>query len=94
MRTKRLVGIAIVTVGLPLTLGGCRYYWFKPGSTAEMFGRDSEACLQDARSASPVTQKYGVVNEQVYRACLTSKGYERQKTTEGPDKHRGYEFDN
>jgi hypothetical protein len=93
MRTKRLVGVAIVTVGFALTLGGCRYYWFKPGSTAEMFGRDSEACLQDARSASPATQKYGVVNEQVYRACLTSKGYERQKTTEGPDKHRGYEFD-
>ena len=45
-----------------------------------------------ARSASPVTQKYGIVNEQVYRACLTSKGYERQKTTEG--QHRGYEFDN
>jgi hypothetical protein len=87
------VGAAIMTVGLVLTLGGCRYYWFKPGSTPEMFGRDSEACLDDARAASPTTQKYGVVNEQVYRACLTSKGYAREKTTSGQDKHRGYEFD-
>ena len=90
---RRFVTAAVVTLGFALMLSGCRYYWFKPGSTAEMFGRDSEACLQDARAASPVTQKYGVVNEQVYRACLASKGYERQKTTEGPDKHRGYEFD-
>jgi len=93
MKAKRVVGAAIVTAVLALTLGGCRYYWFKPGSTSEMFGRDSEACLQDARAASPSTQKYGVVNEQVYRACLASNGYERQKTTSGPDKHRGYEFD-
>jgi hypothetical protein len=93
MTAKRALGVAILTTGLALTLGGCRYYWFKPGSTADMFGRDSEACLADARAASPTTQKYGVVNEQVYRACLASRGYERQKTTSGPDKHRGYEFD-
>ena len=93
MSTQRLVTAAIVTTSLVLMLSGCRYYWFKPGSTAETFGRDSEACLQDARSASPVTQKYGVVSEQVYRACLASRGYERQKTTEGPNKFRGYEFD-
>jgi len=93
MHPARIVGITVVVAGLAVTLSGCRYYWFKPGSTAEMFGRDSEACLQDARAASPTTQKYGVVNEQVYRACLASKGYERQKTQAGPDKHRGYEFD-
>ena len=93
MRRARIVSILVVVVGLAISLGGCRYYWFKPGSTAEVFSRDSEACLQDARAASPTTQKYGVVNEQVYRACLASRGYERQKTTAGPDKHRGYEFD-
>lgn len=93
MMATRVVGVALVTTSLALTLGGCRYYWFKPGSTAEMFGRDSEACLADARAASPTTQKYGIVNEQVYRACLASRGYERQKTTSAADKHRGYEFD-
>jgi hypothetical protein len=92
MRT-RLVGAMLLTAVLAVSLGGCRYYWYKPNSTGETFARDSADCLNDAKAASPVTQKYGVINEQVYRACLTSKGYERQKTTEGPDKHRGYEFD-
>jgi len=95
MRTKRLVNAAIVIAGLALTLGGCRYYWFKPAITSETFGRDSEDCLQEARSAS-AAQKYGLVNEQMrhmYRGCLSARGYERQKTTEGPDKYRGYEFD-
>ena len=91
--TTRLGSAVLLTAVLTLGLGGCKYYWYKPGGSAEIFARDSEACLNDARSASPVTQKYGVVNEQVYRACLTSRGYERQKTTEGPDKYRGYEFD-
>jgi len=93
MRPARIVGITVVVAALAVTLSGCRYYWFKPASTPEMFGKDSEDCLQDARAASPTTLKYGVVNEQVYRACLASRGYERQKTTDGPDKHRGYEFD-
>lgn len=64
-----------------------------PMTAKRVLGCDSEACLADARPASPTTQKYGVVNEQVYRACLASRGYERQKTTAGPVKHRGYEFD-
>ena len=93
MRRARKVCVSVVVAALAIGLGGCRYYWFKPGSTPEMFANDSNACLQDARSASPTTQKYGVVNEQVYRACLAAHGYERQKTTAGPDKHRGYEFD-
>ena len=95
MDAQRLVHTAVRTLVLVLALGGCRYYWFKPGVTTEAFGSDSEACLQEARSVSSV-QKYGVVNEQVrhiYRACLTARGYERQKTTDGPDKYRGYEFD-
>jgi len=95
MGAKRLVHAAVLTIVLVLALGGCRYYWFKPGTTSEAFGGDSEACLQEARSVSSL-QKYGVVNEQVrhiYRACLTARGYERQKTTDGPDKYRGYEFD-
>ena len=95
MDAKRLVQTAGLTIFLVLALGGCRYYWFKPATTVEAFGSDSEACLQEARSVSSV-QKYGVVNEQVrhiYRACLTARGYERQKTTDGPDKYRGYEFD-
>ncbi len=62
MRYGRACRVAVVSVTLAVSLGGCRYYWFKPGSTAEMFGGDSEACLQEARSTSPATQRYGVVN--------------------------------
>lgn len=95
MTAKRVVGVAIISTGVALSLGGCRYYWFKPSTTSEAFSRDSNDCLQEARTWS-ATQKYGVVNDQVrhvYRGCLTARGYERQKTTEGPDKHRGYELD-
>ena len=95
MSTQRLVTAAIVTTSLALMLSGCRYYWVKPGVNAEAFGKDNEACMQEARSWS-AAQKYGVVNEQirhVYRGCLTARGYERQKTSDGPDKYRGYEFD-
>jgi hypothetical protein len=95
MRPARIVGITVVVAGLAVSLSGCRYYWFKPASTPEMFGKDSEDCLQESR-AWAATQKYGVVNEQirhVYRGCLVARGYERQKTQAGPDKHRGYEFD-
>jgi len=95
MRTSRLVAAFVLVAGLALGLGGCRYYWFKPGTTQEAFSQDSDGCLQEGRVWA-AAQKYAVVNEQmrhVYRSCLASRGYERQKTTEGPDKFRGYEFD-
>ena len=95
MRPARIVGITVVVADLAVTLSGCRYYWFKPGSTDEMFSKDNDACLQESRAWAGA-QKYGVVNEQirhVYRACLAARGYERQKTQAAPDKHRGYEFD-
>jgi hypothetical protein len=95
MRTSRVVSAFVLLAGLVLGLGGCRYYWFKPGTTQEGFAQDSEACLQEGRTWA-AQQKYAVVNDQlryVYRSCLASRGYERQKTTEGPDKYRGYEFD-
>jgi hypothetical protein len=95
MQTARIVRIAVVAVSLVVTLGGCRYYWYKPQSTAEMFARDSEACREEGRSAMAGTRYAGtsqLLNQEVYRSCLQARGYERQKTTEGPDKYRGYEF--
>jgi hypothetical protein len=95
MRTPRIVAIALVAVGLATSLSGCRYYWYKPQSTADMFVRDSDECWNEGRSAMSGT-RYGVasqaLSQEVYRACLQARGYERQKTTAGPDKHRGYEF--
>jgi hypothetical protein len=95
MTATRFAAASILTASLALTLGGCRYYWFKPGTTQEAFNGDSEACLQEGRVWA-TQQKYAVVNDQiryVYRSCLASRGYVRQKTQEGPDKYRGYEFD-
>ena len=95
MATTRFTGVLLLAASLALALGGCRYYWFKPGTTQEGFNSDSEACLQEGRVWA-AQQKYGVPNEQVrhvYRSCLASRGYERQKTQQGPDKYRGYEFD-
>lgn len=91
MRTSRLLGAALLIAGL--VLGGCRYYWVKPEVTPETFARDNDACLQEARSASPATARYNIVNQEIYRACLTTRGYDRQKTTEGPGRFRGYEGD-
>ena len=100
MKTFRLVGIAIMAVTLAVALSGCRYYWIKPGSTAEAFNADSQTCLQEARSATPATERYGVVNQDIYRSCLQSRGYQRDKRMPPqhgqplePGVHRGYEFD-
>ena len=95
MTMSRLAGALLLTTSLALALGGCRYYWFKPGTTQEAFNQDSNDCLQEGRTWA-AQQKYAVVNDQiryVYRSCLNARGYARQKTTEGPDKYRGYEFD-
>src|SRR6267142_5115285 len=49
MRTSRRVGAFVLVAGLALGLGGCRYYWFKPGTTQEAFNGDNEGCLQEGR---------------------------------------------
>jgi len=93
--TNRLGSAVLLTAVLAVGLGGCKYYWFKPGMTQEAFNQDSDACLQESRVWA-TQQKYAVVNDQirhVYRGCLTARGYARQQTTAGPDKYRGYEFD-
>jgi hypothetical protein len=41
-------------------LSGCgRYYWLKPGATAEHFAGDSRDCLQDASAKVPVEIEFG-----------------------------------
>jgi len=95
MQTSRIVRIAVVASGLVVTLGGCKYYWYRPQSTAEMFVRDSDECWNEGRSAMSGTRYSATsqsLSQEVYRACLQARGYERQKTTAGPEKYRGYEF--
>ena len=61
---------------------GCtRYYWSKPGSAAEEFSRDSAACAREA-SPNEASRMQGIVQLEVYRACLTARGYTREKQLE------------
>ena len=66
-------------------LGGCaRYYWSKPGTTAEQFSRDSGVCASEA-SAS-----VGISAQRAYRLCLTMRGYVRdeQRGAASPGSYR------
>jgi hypothetical protein len=72
---------------------GCsRYYWSKPGATAEQFTQDSQTCLRQAAGALPPGAALEAV-EQYYRACLNARGYLRDKQLDPPPpgSYRGIE---
>jgi hypothetical protein len=74
-------------------MSGCaRYYWAKPAGTAEQFDRDSRECAREAAPA-PTPGEYGVFRGQVYRACLSSREWVREKRWEPPPPgwFRGFE---
>ena len=76
-----------------LTVAGCaRYYWSRPGSTADEFNRDSAACAREA-SPNDASRMQGIVQLDLYRACLTARGYTRDKQFEPvpPGVYRGIE---
>jgi hypothetical protein len=84
-----------VVVALVISLTGCaRYYWSKPGTTAEQFSGDSRDCVQQAASTLP---RGSAVNadaiETLYRACLGARGYVRDKQFDPapPGSYRGIE---
>jgi len=72
---------------------GCsRYYWSRPDVTAEQFTQDSQACVGQAARTMPAGAALEAV-EQYYRACLTSRGYVRDKQVDPPPpgSYRGIE---
>jgi len=87
LRTLGVVGAATI---LSIGTAGCgKFYWGKPGSTAEDFTRDSDQCAREA-SATPGGQVIREVFDKSYRACLTNMGYVReQQISPGPEWHRG-----
>jgi len=79
MRSLRV----LLVIALAVQLESCaRYYWTKPGSTVVEFAKDSQECV---RASSP-TQNPTVVgietNDKAYRACLSARGYTREKKLE------------
>jgi len=91
MRTS-LVTSAMILALLAATTGCSRYYWSKPGSTAEQFARDSQECAQQAGPSLPAGAAPEAI-EQYYRACLNSRGYARaaQWDPAPPGSYRGVE---
>jgi hypothetical protein len=84
-----------VVVALIMSLAGCaRYYWSKPGTTAEQFSGESRDCVRQAASTLP---RGSAVNadaiETLYRACLGTRGYVRDKQFDPPPpgSYRGIE---
>ena len=74
-RARRVVAAATLVVAV----SGCgRHYWSKPGAALDDFNRDSAAC---AKEASPA---YGIVIEDGYRRCLTSRGWVRAQQLDPP----------
>jgi hypothetical protein len=70
---------ALLVVALAAALAGCgRHYWNRPGASLEEFNRDSAACAKDA---SP---QYGILIEDIYRACLRARGWNRAQQQEPP----------
>ena len=91
MRRARKVQLtALVAMIGVFMLAGCgKYYWTKPGSTRDQFDADSTACAKEA-TASPAAAPS--IEQEVYRSCLSTRGYVRQKLVDKPsDAHRGIE---
>src|SRR5256885_1974785 len=76
-------GVIRVIVGA-LLLGGCaQFYWSKPNGTAEQFDRASRECARDA-APTPTAAAHGIVDERIYRACLSALGWRREKQWDPP----------
>jgi hypothetical protein len=86
------VGSVLLLLLLGAATGCGRYYWSKPGATAEQFAQDNQTCLQQAARALPAGAAPEAI-EQYYRACLTSRGNVRDKQVDPPPpgSYRGIE---
>ena len=90
-RIRRVQLPALVAMIGVFMFSGCggKYYWSKPGSTRDQFDADSRECAKQA-TASPAAAPS--IEQEVYRSCLSARGYVREKLVTKPsDAHRGIE---
>ena len=92
MNRYRVSCALLLSVLLGIGAGGCgKFYWGKPGATAEQFARDNRECALEANQA-PGGQVVREVFDRTYRACLMARGYGReQKVDPGSNWYRGIE---
>ena len=67
---RRTFGLALCVVAL----AGCQLYWLKPGADMTGFTNDHQSCVKAA--GSPVGDDRLLVNLDMYKACLKSRGWE------------------
>lgn len=89
---RTVLSSVLLLLILSATTGCSRYYWSKPGATAEQFTQDSQTCVQHAATTLPAGAAAEAV-EQFYRACLNGRGYVRDKQYDPPPpgSYRGLE---
>jgi hypothetical protein len=61
---------------LAAALSGCQLYWTKPGTDLAAFSNDHTACVKTA--GVPPGAELVLVNLDLYRACLRSRGWQRE----------------
>ena len=90
--TNALLTTALSLVLLVATTGCGRYYWSKAGGTPEQFRRDNQECLSQTSATLPPGAAVEAV-EQVYRSCLNTRGWVRDKQFDPapPGSFRGVE---
>jgi hypothetical protein len=59
-----------------LALAGCQLFWLKPGADLPAFTADHQACVKTA--GTPIVDEHVLVNLDMYRACLKSRGWVRE----------------
>ncbi len=91
-RGRTLAALAGATLAM-IALSGCTaFYWSKPGTTPEQFAMDNQDCAKLA-APTPAAVNQGAMVQDVYRGCLTQRGYVRSKQYKpvGPEFFRGIE---
>ncbi len=84
MSSSQIVGVMLGAVLAVAGLGGCgKFYWGQPGATQEQFVRDNRECVKES-APTPSAADYGIIYDQLYRACLSARGWKREQHMNSP----------
>jgi len=90
----RAYGVGVALLALLVWTGCGNHYWGKAGASADDFARDSGECARENALYQGATKEFGIVLQDQYKACLRSRGWQRdQKHEPPPGWYRGIEGD-